>query len=139
MNKIKRFVSKLLKGLFNDDDKQELIEILTTSLEEKVDDLVEQGTPVEEAIDKSINEFGDAKDVLEAFPDKTMMKKSLINLRKNQLIFSLFAYLLICGIAIFFNLTFIDFFQGINWFVVVIIGVFFWPLTRFFFYFVAKK
>ncbi len=139
MNKIKRFVSKLLKGLFNDDDKHELIEILTTSLEEKVDDLVEQGTPVEEAIDKSINEFGDAKDVMEAFPDKSRIKKNLVILRKNQLIFSLFAYLLICGIAIFANLTFIDFFKGINWFVVVVIGVFFWPLTRFFFFFVAKK
>jgi len=139
MNKIKRFVSKLLRGLFNDDDKHELIEILTTSLEEKVDDLVEQGTPVEEAIDQSINEFGNAKDVLEAFPDKTIIKKNLVILRKNQLIFSLVAYLLICGIAIFINLSYIDFFQSINWFVVVIIGVFFWPLTRFFFYFVAKK
>lgn len=139
MNKIKHFVSKLLKGLFNDDDKKELIEILTTSLEEKVDDLVEQGTPVEEAIDKSISEFGDAKDVLEAFPDKLGIKKNLLSHRKNQLIFSFFAYLLICGIAIFLNLTFLDFFQGINWFVVVIIGVFFWPLTRIYLYFMAKK
>jgi len=38
MNRIKKFVSKLLKDLFNEQDKKELIEILTTSLQEKVDE-----------------------------------------------------------------------------------------------------
>jgi len=69
MNNIKKFVSKLLKDFFNDQDKKELIEILTTSLEEKVDDLIEQGSSREEAIEKTINEFGDTKDVLDAFPE----------------------------------------------------------------------
>jgi hypothetical protein len=81
MNKIKTFVSKLLKGLFNDEDKKELIEILTISLEEKVDDLVEAGTPLDEAIDKSISEFGGVDDVLEAYPELNK-KKALIKKRK---------------------------------------------------------
>lgn len=139
MNKIKKFVSKILKGLFNDDDKQELIKILTTSLEEKVDDLVEEGTPVDEAIAKSITEFGDAKDILEAFPDKVGLKKKLIHHRKNQFSFSFAGYLIICGIAIFFNLQFLDFFQGILWLFVVVIGVLFWPLTMLYLYFMAKR
>ena len=69
MNNIKKFVSKLLKDFFNEQDKKELIEILTTSLEEKVDDLIEQGASREDAIEKTINEFGDTSDVLDAFPD----------------------------------------------------------------------
>jgi len=139
MNRIKRFVSQLLKDLFNDEDKKELIEILTTSLEEKVDDLVEQGTPVDEAIDKSINEFGDAKDVLEAFPDKASLKTGIIRKRRNQLLFATFGYLLIGGLAIFLNLTFINFLDGFKWFVIVLIGVFFWPLSMLYLYLMAKK
>ena len=139
MNRIKRFVSQLLKDLFNDEDKKELIRILTTSLEEKVDDLVEQGTPMEEAIDKSINEFGDAKDVLEAFPDKSSHKSGIIRKRRNQLFFATFGYLLIGGLAIFLNLTFINFLDGFKWFVIVWIGVFFWPLSMLYLYMMAKK
>ncbi|MBN2696954.1 MAG: hypothetical protein JXR38_05385, partial [Bacilli bacterium] len=101
MNRIKKFVSNLLRDIFTDEDKHELIEILTTSLEEKVDDLVEQGTPREEAIDKSIKEFGEAHDVLEAFPQKAALRQRQAKIRKKQFLFSLIAYLLICGIAIF--------------------------------------
>ncbi|MDD3129457.1 MAG: permease prefix domain 1-containing protein, partial [Candidatus Izemoplasmatales bacterium] len=100
MNKIKTFVSKLLKDLFNDEDKKELIEILTTSLEEKVDDLVESGTPLEEAIDKSINEFGGVEDVLQVYPELTIKKKMVLK-RKNEFFFSLWGYLIVSGIAIF--------------------------------------
>ncbi len=139
MNRIKKFVSNLLRDTFTDEDKKELIEILTTSLEEKVDDLVEQGTPVDEAIDMSIKEFGEAKDVLEAFPDKEVLKQRRVNMRKNQFLFSFFAYLLICGIAIFLNLSFLEFFKDFKWYVIIVIGVFFWPLVMLYRYLVSKR
>ncbi|MBU0997016.1 MAG: hypothetical protein KKE16_03115 [Firmicutes bacterium] len=129
MNKIKHFVSKLLKDFFNQDDKKELIEILTLSLEEKVEDLVEQGTPVDEAIEKSIKEFGNTDDILNAYPEKQKKQKALLQARRSQFFFALFGYILIVGLAVFFNLTFFDFFGGKYWFVVVAIGVFFWPLV----------
>jgi len=129
MNKIKHFVSKLLKDYFNEDDKKELIEILTLSLEEKVEDLVEQGTPVDEAIEKSIQEFGNMDDILNAYPEKQKKQKVLLQARRSQFFFSLFGYILIVGLAVFFNLTFFDFFGQKYWFVVVAIGVFFWPLV----------
>lgn len=138
MNKIKAFVSKLLKDILNDEDKKELIEILTQSLEEKVDDLVEQGTPLDEAIDRSINEFGDAEDVLEGYPE-VGKKRAKIKLRKNQLYFSLMGYLIIVGLALFFNLQFYDFFKEFNWYVLVIIGVLFWPIVMLFRYLSVKK
>ncbi|MFA7561223.1 MAG: permease prefix domain 1-containing protein [Candidatus Izemoplasmatales bacterium] len=138
MNKIKAFVSKLLKDILNDEDKKELIEILTQSLEEKVDDLVEQGTPLDEAIDRSINEFGDAKDVLEGYPEMGN-KKAKIKLCKNQFYFSIFGYLIIVGLALFFNLQFYAFFKEFNWYVLVIIGVLFWPIVMLFRYLAVKK
>jgi t-SNARE complex subunit (syntaxin) len=140
VNKIKKFVSKLLKDYFNDTDKKELIEILTTSLEEKVEDLVEQGTPIEEAIDRSIKEFGSTEDVLDAFSDQTsQLKSQMIKNRKSQFSFSIIAYLIIVGLVIFLNLTFIEFFKNFLWFVIVAIGLLFWPTIMAYRYYIIKK
>lgn len=139
MNKIKQFVSNLLKGYFTDEDKKELIHILTTSLEEKVEDLVESGTPVDQAIERSIQEFGSASDVLEAFPDKEKKRRLSIAKRKSQWLFSIFGYLAVVGIALFFNLTFLTFLGNILWFIVVAIGTLFWPGAMAYRYFVSKK
>jgi len=138
MNKIKSFITKILKGYFNEDDKKELIEILTISLEEKVEDLVEQGTSREEAIEKSIQEFGNAEDILNAFPDKKK-KSEIIKKRKSQLIYSLWGYLIIVGLAIFINFTFYEFFDQILWFIIVCLGLLFWPITMFYRYYLVKK
>lgn len=139
MNKIKRFVSNLLKDFFNEDDKKELIQILTTSLQEKVDDLVEQGTPMDQAIERSISEFGSAADVLEAYPEKEKKIRLTMAKRKSQWLFSIFGYLVVLGLALFFNLTFLAFFHNILWFVVVAIGTLFWPGAMAYRYFVLKK
>ncbi len=135
MTRIKKFVSKLLKDLFNEQDKKELIEILTTSLQEKVDDLVEAGTPMEAAIDQSIQEFGNAKDVLDAYPDKTN-KNVLRHRRKNQILYSGFGYVAIVGIALYVNLQFSP---SILWFVIIAIGMLFWPASMIYLYNISKK
>ncbi len=140
MNKIKKFVSKILKDYFNESDKKELIDILTTSLEEKVEDLVEQGTPVEEAIDQSIKEFGSTEDVLDAFSDQSsQLKANMIIKRKSQFSFSIFAYLIIVGLVVFINLTFLSFFRNFLWFVIVAIGLLFWPTIMAYRYYIIKK
>jgi hypothetical protein len=140
MNKIKKFVSNLLRDLFTDEDKKELINILTTSLEEKVEDLVEQGTPVDQAIERSIQEFGSAEDILEAFPNKDQeIRQKVLRERKHQLLFSFIGYLLIVGIVLFINLQFITFFQHYYWFVIVVIGTLFWPAAMLYRYLVKKK
>lgn len=138
MNKIKSFISKLLRGYLNDEDKKELIEILTISLEEKVDDLVEQGTPRDQAIQQSINEFGDRRDVLAAFPEKESHSKEIMK-KRTQFFYSLWGYIIIVGLAIFINFTFYEFFDKILWFVIVCIGLLFWPLTMLYKYLLIKK
>lgn len=136
MNNIKKFVTRLLKGLFNDEDKKELIEILTTSLEEKVDDLVEQGKSRDEAIEKSIEEFGSTEDVLEAFPDSQKNKQKAIHKRRNQLWFSVGSYLIITGLVVYINLTFLP---GYLWFIFFAIGLLFWPLVMLYLYLSVRK
>jgi Flp pilus assembly protein TadB len=136
MNNIKKFVTRLLKGLFNDEDKKELIEILTTSLEEKVDDLVEQGKSRDEAIEKSIEEFGSTEDVLEAFPDFQKNKQKAIHKRRNQLWFSVGSYLIITGLVVYINLTFLP---GYLWFIFFAIGLLFWPLVMLYLYLSVRK
>lgn len=136
MNNIKKFVSNLLKGMLNDEDKKELIEILTTSLEEKVDDLVESGTSREEAIEKSIKEFGDAEDVLQAFPKTEKIKEQQVKKRKNQLIFSSLSYVIITGLSAYINLTFLP---GTLWFIFIAIGLLFWPLVMLYLFLDARK
>jgi len=140
LNKIKRFVSKLLKDYFNESDKKELIEILSTSLQEKVDDLIEQGTPVDEAIDRSIKEFGSTEDVLDAFNDQSSKLKNEMKLRRtHQMNFSIFSYLIIIGLMVFFNLTFLEFFKNFLWFVAIAIALLFCPVTMAYRYFSVKK
>lgn len=136
MNNIKKFVTNLLKGILNDEDKKELIEILTTSLEEKVDDLVEQGKSREEAIEKSIEEFGDAEDVLQAFPEAEKRKNDLIKKRKNQLLFSFLSYIIVTALVLYINLTFLP---EKLWFIFVAIGLLFWPLVMLYNYLGVRK
>ncbi|XFA99766.1 permease prefix domain 1-containing protein [Candidatus Izemoplasma sp. B36] len=137
MNSIKKFVTRILKDFFNEEDKKELIEILTTSMEEKVDDLVEQGQSREKAIEQAINEFGDTNDVLEAFPDHEKAKKSLVKKRQNQLIFASLAYLIVSGLSAYIN--FMWFFPETLWFIFVCIGLLFWPLVMLYNYLMARR
>jgi len=136
VNKIKKFVSNILKDLFNEKDKKELIEILTTSLEEKIDDLVEQGNTREEAEGKAIKEFGDSNDVLSAFPENETNKVNQVKKRRNQFAFSFVSYLIITGLAIYVNLAFLP---EPLWFVFIAIGLLFWPLVMLFHYISVRR
>ncbi len=136
MNSIKRFVTNLLKGFFNDEDKKELIEVMTTSIEEKVDDLVEQGLTEEEAIETSLSELGTTEDVLQAFPEAEKLKENVVKKRKNQVFFATASYLIIAGLAIYINLTYVP---SVVWFWFVVIGVLFWPLTMLYLYLEARR
>ena len=134
MNNIKKFVTKILKGFLNDEDKKELIEILTTSLEEKVDDLVELGATREEAIKQSIQEFGDESDVLEVL--SKYENREIIKYRLNKLMFSSLAYIIITGLTIYVNYQFVPTY---NWFLFVAIGLLFWPLTMLYLYLNVRR
>jgi hypothetical protein len=102
--------------------------------------LVQHGPPVEEAIDLSIKEFGSTEDVLEAFSDQSsQLQLTLRKTRKSQLMFSLYAYLIIVGLTVFINLAFLAFFKEVLWFVIVAIALLFWPLIMGILFYMVKK
>ncbi|HPJ23676.1 MAG TPA: permease prefix domain 1-containing protein [Bacillota bacterium] len=136
MNNIKKFVTRLLKDFFNEQDKKELVDILTTSLEEKIEDLVEQGIPREEAVEKSIKEFGNADDVLEAFPEYQKNLENVVRKRRNQLIFSTLAYFIISGLVTYLNFQVSP---NVLWFVFIAIGLLFWPLVMLYLYLSVRR
>lgn len=136
MNNIKKFVTRLLKDFFNEEDKKELVDILTTSLEEKVEDLVEQGNSREEAIEISIKEFGNADDVLQAFPEYEKNIKNAVRKRRNQLIFSSLSYLIVTALAIYINLQFTP---QVLWFIFIAIALLFWPLVMLYLFLSARR
>ncbi len=136
MNNIKRFVTRLLKDLFNEEDKKELVDILTTSLEEKVEDLVEQGNTREEAIELSIKEFGNAEDVLKAFPEYEKNIKNAVKRRRNQLLFASLAYLIVTGLVAYLNFQLTP---DVLWFVFIAIALLFWPLVMLYLYLTARR
>lgn len=136
MNNIKKFVTRLLKDFFSEEDKKELVEILSTSLEEKIEDLVEQGLPREQAIEKSIKEFGNTEDVLEAFPEYQKNLENVVKKRRNQLIFATLAYLIITAMAVYVNLQFT---KGILWFIFIAIALLFWPLVMLYLYLSVRR
>jgi len=136
MNIIKKFVTRVLKDLFNEEDKKELVEILTTSLEEKVEDLVEQGNTREEAIEISIKEFGNSEDVLRAFPEYEKNIKNAVKKRRNQLIFASLAYLIVTALAVYINLQFTP---SVLWFIFIAIALLFWPLVMLYLYLSARR
>ena len=106
-------------------------------MEEKVDDLVEQGQSREKAIEQTIKEFGDTNDVLDAFPDHEKTKKNLVKKRQNQLIFASLAYLIISGLSAYINIMWL--FPGRLWFIFVCIGLLFWPLVILYNYLIARR
>jgi len=136
VNNIKKFVTRLLKDFFNEQDKKELVDILTTSLEEKIEDLVEQGIPREEAVEKSIKEFGNADDVLEAFPEYQKNLENVVRKRRNQLIFSTLAYFIISGLVTYLNFQVSP---NVLWFVFIAIGLLFWPLVMLYLYLSVRR
>jgi len=127
MKKIANFVKHTFKDIPKE-GKAEIIESVTLSLIEKVEDLVEAGMTEQEAIDKTVIEFGtveDFFDVSEKLVKKEKRRKTL-NHYKNDLLFSVVGSLIIISILLYTNLYFNP---SILWFVIPSIAVLWWPLA----------
>ncbi|MDD3129323.1 MAG: hypothetical protein PHW21_03040, partial [Candidatus Izemoplasmatales bacterium] len=78
------------------------------------------------------------EDVLQVYPELTIKKKMVLK-RKNEFFFSLWGYLIVSGIAIFINFTFLQFFDNILWFILILIALLFWPISMLYRYLMIKK
>ncbi len=127
MRKIENFVKHTFKDVPKE-EKVELIESVTQSLIEKVEDLMENGMTEQKAIDKTVLEFGTAEDFFNTSKKsskKDKRKKTLAHY-KNDLLFSVIGSIIIIAILVYTNLYFLE---NTIWFVIPSIGILWWPLT----------
>lgn len=124
MKQIKNFVKHTFKDLPKE-DKSEVINYVTEVLTEKVDDLVENGLELNDAIDKAVLEFGTIEDYYDAKEHRIKPPKTAKHYR-NDLIFSSIGALIIMGMLIFSNLYYTP---KTIWFVLPVLAVLWWPLA----------
>lgn len=128
MKQIINFVKNTFKNLPKDEGRDEIILSVTETLLEKVEDLVESGLSEQEAIDKTVLEFGGADDYQERVEKKEKKEKRLktLNHYRNDLLFSIVSVVIIIGVLVYVNLYW---FSGTLWFVIPALGLLFWPLS----------
>lgn len=127
MNKIEERIEKLFKDVPNSKRKREVLQEINQNLYEKVDDLVSLGMTESEAVQKSIDDFGDIREIQEELMGIDQIKES-----KNvslSLAFSIWGALLIAAFVIFINLYYSP---RIIWFVYPVFAVAWWPMSMYF-------
>ncbi len=127
MKQIKNFVKHTFKNV-DKEKREEIIQLVTESLIEKVEDLIESGLSEKEAIDKAVIEFGTAEDYFNQsikFAKKEKRQKTLRHYG-NDLLFSVVGSAIVIGI-----ITYVDFRYTPSklWSVIPAIAILFWPLT----------
>ncbi|MEC0089577.1 permease prefix domain 1-containing protein [Paenibacillus macquariensis] len=129
-----RTIKAHVKELFNDipasEQKELMMQDIIQNLEEKVSDLMFDGKDEEDAINKTIVEFGDIEDIKKEFgtnpkpfPLKNPKRFSL------HLGFSLWGSGLITALFVFINLYYSP---DVIWFVYPVFAVAWWPLAMFY-------
>ncbi len=132
MKRIDKFAKDVFRHVPSTEEENH--EQLAEMLKEKVDDLKEQGMTEEEAIDRTIEEFGDAEDYHDlgiAKEKRRHLRMRILVKNKNALLFSALSSALIIGIVVVVNFVFLSDHEllGRPWSLVVALGVLFWPLS----------
>jgi len=128
MKRIHNFVKHTFKNAPKD-QRDEIIEQVTLILTEKVEDLREKGLTLDEAVDKTVLEFGNADDYFKVTgkPMQNLIKRiKTIRHYRNDLLFSIFGAVIIIGMLIFTNLYYT---RDLIWFVLPALAVLWWPLA----------
>lgn len=130
MKQIKNFV----KHTFKDIDKSKrdgIINVVTESLIEKVEDLIETGLTETEAINKAVLEFGTVEDYFNQSIKLEKKEKRQKTLRHygNDLLFSGVGSAIVIGIILYIDFRYTPY---ILWSVIPSIAILFWPLAVFY-------
>lgn len=126
MKKLMNHVDELFKDIPESEQKNAIKQEVLENLEEKVWDLVAQGKEEEDAINKTIVDFGDIEDLKMELGVKEPVKK---NMAKINLGFSIWGSLLIISLCIFINIYYSP---NVIWFVFPTFAVLWWPLAMYF-------
>jgi len=127
MNQIRNFVKNTFKDIPKE-RREDIVDSVTESLIEKVEDLIEKGLTEQEAIDQTVLEFGTVEDYFVNYQKraKRAKRQKTIMHYRNDLLLSIFGSLIIIGVLIFANLYYVP---SIIWFVIPSIAVLWWPLA----------
>ncbi|HEY2494798.1 MAG TPA: permease prefix domain 1-containing protein, partial [Paenibacillus sp.] len=128
MRKIKDHVKELFNEIPESEQKELMMQDIIQNLEEKVSDLIFSGKDEEDAINKTIVEFGDIEDIKKELGTNPLPLKN----RKRfslHLGFSLWGSGLITALFVFINLYYSP---DVIWFVYPVFAVAWWPLAMFY-------
>lgn len=127
MKRIRNFVKHTFKDVPKE-QRDEIVERVTQSLIEKVEDLQEKGMSLDDAVNKAVLEFGDVNDYFMPVdkPRTLIQRVKSIRQYRNDLLFSVFGALIIIGMLIFTNFMYTS---EIIWFVLPSLAVLWWPLA----------
>lgn len=128
MSKIEAHITKLFRDIPDSRDKTDMMQEISRNLYEKVDDLMEQGKTEDEAVQITIEDFGDDINEIrkELVGGEELLKTKNLGL---SFAFSVWGGLLISALVIFINLYYTP---HIIWFVFPVFVVAWWPLLLFF-------
>jgi len=136
MMTIKDYIEELFADIPESAEKKNVMEEIRLNLEEKVQDLVAAGKAEEDAINKSIVDFGDAGEIKrdlraagKAGADEDGAKPKKKRNHAYRLWFSIAGSALIIGLMVFINLYYSPF---TIWFVYPVFAVLWWPLVMLF-------
>lgn len=127
MNKLDTQVNKLFKNIPDSERKEEILLEIKQNLNEKVEDIISQGFSEEEAVKKTIEEFGDIGEISKELVGSARLEKS-----KNMglsLAFSVWGGIILTAFFAFINLYYTP---GNIWFVYPVFAVIWWPMSMYF-------
>ena len=128
---IKDYLEELFGDIPDSVEKESIKQEIMQNLEEKVQDLMKGGKTEEDAINKSIVDFGDMREIrsnlIRAAQPKSAKKD--ISRYKNHLWFSICGNVLIIGLFLFVNFYYTP---NIIWFVYPTFAILWWPLGTLF-------
>ncbi len=132
MRRIDKFLNRLFR---NQTASQEYFTQLQEMLYEKVDDLIEKGYSQDEAISKTIDDFGDSGELyfsnIERPHDYKMRQKSLLY-HRNKFRFSVVVSVILIAIYLILNSMWV-FTPSFPWLAIVLsLGTMIWPIGLYF-------
>lgn len=135
---IKDYLEELFGDIPDSVEKENIKQEIIQNLEEKVQDLIQEGKTEEDAINKSIVDFGDIREIknnLMGAAQPKSAKKDVLRY-KNNLWFSICGSALLIGLFLFINFYYTP---NIIWFVYPTFAILWWPLGTLFALFSIKK
>lgn len=134
MKKIETHINRLFRDIPDSKRKTEMMLEINQDLSDKVADLISQGQTEDEAIQSTIEDFGDIDDI-----QKELVGSAQLIENKNlglTLGFSIWGGAIITALFLFINLYYTP--EHI-WFVYPVFAVIWWPMSMFFYWYGQKS